>query len=125
MNVSLTLVAGAGVKQTITVSSGNTLYFRNYGTCYVICGQNNDGLTIYVYNSLTGKPGWQVDPADHRGLPGQRQLARPVRGRPVGRRSGSTRRKGAVVALVLAVAGVFGLIIGLLPQRGDLSRTAA
>lgn len=55
-NVSLTLVAGAGVKQTITVSPGNTLYFRNYGTSYVICGQNNDGLTIYVFNSLTGKP---------------------------------------------------------------------
>jgi type IV pilus assembly protein PilA len=40
--------------QTATVSSGNTLSFKNNTTSYVICGQNTNGKTIYVYNSANG-----------------------------------------------------------------------
>jgi type IV pilus assembly protein PilA len=42
--------------QTATVSSGNTLSYKNNGTSYVICGSNSSGGTIYVYNSATGNP---------------------------------------------------------------------
>jgi type IV pilus assembly protein PilA len=42
--------------QTATVSSGNTLSYKNNSTSYVICGKNSSGGTIYVYNSATGKP---------------------------------------------------------------------
>ena len=40
--------------QTATVSAGNTLSFKNNSTTFVICGQNSDGGTIYVYNSANG-----------------------------------------------------------------------
>jgi type IV pilus assembly protein PilA len=52
-NVVFPAQAG-GTAQTATVSAGNTLSFKNNGTSYVICGQNTDGGTIYVYNSLNG-----------------------------------------------------------------------
>jgi type IV pilus assembly protein PilA len=54
-NLTLSLAAG-GINQTVTVSPGNVLYFRNYATYYVVCGQSNTGLTIWVYNSSTGNP---------------------------------------------------------------------
>ena len=55
-NVLLSLAGNAGNTQTVTVSPGNRIYFRNRGTYYVICGQNTSGGTIYVYNSSSGKP---------------------------------------------------------------------
>ncbi|MFI5953678.1 type II secretion system protein [Cryptosporangium sp. NPDC051539] len=54
-NITLQLTGGGGTTGTITVSSGNTLYFKNNSTSYVICGQNTDGQTIYSYNSSTSK----------------------------------------------------------------------
>jgi type IV pilus assembly protein PilA len=54
-STNLTFAVAGGITQTATVSTGNTLYFRNTAnTSYVICGQNVDGEIIYVYNSLTG-----------------------------------------------------------------------
>lgn len=43
-----------GTAQTATVSDGNTLSFKNNTATYVICGQNTDGGTVYVYNSSNG-----------------------------------------------------------------------
>lgn len=51
VNLLLSLAGGTGNTQTISVSSGNTLYYRNFTSYYVLCGQNNVGRTIYVYNS--------------------------------------------------------------------------
>ena len=45
-----------GTAQTVSVSPGNTVVFQNNGSTYVICGQNDSGKTIYVYNSLNGRP---------------------------------------------------------------------
>ena len=45
-----------GTAQTAAVSPGNTIYFQNNTSTYVICGQNASGGTIYVYNSANGKP---------------------------------------------------------------------
>jgi type IV pilus assembly protein PilA len=55
-NMVLDLAGGGGATQTITVSSGNTLSYRNVTTYYIICGQNVDGAKIYVYNSSSGIP---------------------------------------------------------------------
>jgi type IV pilus assembly protein PilA len=55
-NLTLALAAGAGTTQTVTVSPGNQVYFRNNGATYVICGQNTDGRAIYLYNSASGRP---------------------------------------------------------------------
>jgi type IV pilus assembly protein PilA len=52
---NLVFTLAGGTTETATVSTGNTLFFRNNVTNYFICGQNFDGLTIFVYNSLTGK----------------------------------------------------------------------
>lgn len=55
---STNLVFGTGANaQTATVSSGNTLDYKNNTASYVICGLNSSGGTVYVYNSLTGKTG--------------------------------------------------------------------
>ncbi|TQS45391.1 prepilin-type N-terminal cleavage/methylation domain-containing protein [Cryptosporangium phraense] len=54
-NVTLALSGGGGTTGTITVSAGNTIVFTNNSTSYVICGQNEDGQTIYTYNSATSK----------------------------------------------------------------------
>ena len=43
-----------GTDQTITVSPGNTLQYKNNTSSYVICAQNDVGLLIYVYNSSVG-----------------------------------------------------------------------
>ncbi len=43
-----------GTAETATVSSGNTLSFKNNTTTYVICGVNSDGGVIYSYNSSNG-----------------------------------------------------------------------
>jgi type IV pilus assembly protein PilA len=57
---ALTLKIGAGTStQTITTSSGNILYYHRVGTAaagttYWICGANNDGAAVYVYNSANG-----------------------------------------------------------------------
>ena len=54
-NVDFALATGTFVKQTATVSPGNSLAYRNVGDgTYRICGQNADGKTIYVYTSSTG-----------------------------------------------------------------------
>lgn len=54
---TLTFPAQAGgTAQSVSVSAGNTIYYRNNATFYVICGQNSSGQTIYVYNSSTGNP---------------------------------------------------------------------
>lgn len=44
------------VNYAITVSTGNTLYYRNATTYYVVCGQNASGRAIYLYNSSSGRP---------------------------------------------------------------------
>lgn len=54
-NVTLAPGAGTGTNGTITVSAGNQIAFKNNTTSYVICGQNSDGKTVYVYNSETSK----------------------------------------------------------------------
>lgn len=54
-DVDLVLTGGTGDKGTITVSSGNKVYYQNNVTSYVICGQNTNGETIYTYNSKTSK----------------------------------------------------------------------
>jgi type IV pilus assembly protein PilA len=55
VGVLSTNVVFAGTSpQTATVSSGNTLSFKNNGTTYTICGVNSNGGTIYVYNSSKG-----------------------------------------------------------------------
>jgi type IV pilus assembly protein PilA len=55
LGTTTTSSSGAGgVTQTVPVSAGNTISFKNNTTSYVICGQNADGLTIYVYNSANG-----------------------------------------------------------------------
>lgn len=46
--------ASGGTPETATVSDGNTLSFANKTTYYVICGQNTNGQTVYVYNSSQG-----------------------------------------------------------------------
>jgi type IV pilus assembly protein PilA len=46
--------AAGGNMQTVSVSSKNKIAFHNAGSTYWICGQNSDGLTVYVYNSNTG-----------------------------------------------------------------------
>jgi type IV pilus assembly protein PilA len=53
---AITVNNSTGTAQSVTVSNGNTIYYRNAVTYYVICGQNSDGRTIYVYNSQTGGP---------------------------------------------------------------------
>ena len=40
--------------ETANVSAGNYLGITNKGTYYYICGYNQDGGTVYVYNSQTG-----------------------------------------------------------------------
>ena len=45
---------GSGPDQKATVSAGNTLSYKNNTASYVVCGQNSDGGTVYVYNSLNG-----------------------------------------------------------------------
>jgi type IV pilus assembly protein PilA len=58
-DISLTLTTGgtasAGTGGTITVSTGNTVYYTNASTYYIICAQNENGQTIYTYNSSTSK----------------------------------------------------------------------
>jgi type IV pilus assembly protein PilA len=46
--------ATGGTPQTATVSTGNTISYKTNVTSYVICGQNTNGQTIYVYNSANG-----------------------------------------------------------------------
>ena len=51
------LVLTGTPSQTVNVSPGNTITYTIKVTVpvsYVLCGQNKDGLTIYVYNSATG-----------------------------------------------------------------------
>ncbi|MFI5844241.1 type II secretion system protein [Catenuloplanes sp. NPDC051500] len=49
-----------GTPQTATVSAGNVLHYTltaataTAAAFYVLCGQNADGLKIYVYNSKNG-----------------------------------------------------------------------
>jgi type IV pilus assembly protein PilA len=43
-----------GNTETATMSPGNTLSFKNNTASYVICAQNADGGTVYVYNSASG-----------------------------------------------------------------------
>lgn len=56
-NLVLALTGGTGEKQTATVSPGNVLAFINIaatatvGASYRICGMNNDGKAVYVYES--------------------------------------------------------------------------
>lgn len=54
-NVALNLGAAGPSDQVATVSPGNLLLFNNLddGT-YRICGVNEDGKVVYVYNSGTG-----------------------------------------------------------------------
>lgn len=58
--VSVTLTAPAtGTPQTITVSPGNTLGYKQItatggATTYRICAMNKDGKQVYVYNSSAG-----------------------------------------------------------------------
>jgi type IV pilus assembly protein PilA len=48
-------IAGAGgTTETATVSAGNELSYDNNTATYVICAQNADGKTIYLYNSQKG-----------------------------------------------------------------------
>lgn len=55
--VSMTFPALAnGTAETATISSGNTLSFKNNATYYVICGSNSDTSVIYSYNSSNGSP---------------------------------------------------------------------
>jgi type IV pilus assembly protein PilA len=56
LSTNMTFAVAGGTTQTATVSAGNTLSYRNNITTYVICGQNNSGLTIFVFNSATGRP---------------------------------------------------------------------
>ncbi len=56
LSTNLTFAVAGGVTQVATVSTGNTVNYRNNGATYVICGQNTDGLAIYVFNSLSGRP---------------------------------------------------------------------
>ncbi len=56
LSTNMVFPAAAGVPQTATVSPGNTLNYQNNGTTYTLCGLNDTGLTIYVFNSGTGKP---------------------------------------------------------------------
>ena len=55
-SVELTGITGA--TQTITVSPGNILKYKNTSTAsdasYTICAQNGDGKQVYVYNSKNG-----------------------------------------------------------------------
>jgi type IV pilus assembly protein PilA len=55
---NVVLAAAGGTEQTITVSPGNTLGYKNTSTgtaaSYTICAQNGDGKQVYVYNSTTG-----------------------------------------------------------------------
>lgn len=50
----VTLSTSGGASQTVNVSSGNRLNYDNHDTYYVLCAQNKDGETIYVYNSQSG-----------------------------------------------------------------------
>lgn len=43
-------------QQTVALSTGNRIQYRNNTTSYVICSQNIDGATIWVYDSSKGKP---------------------------------------------------------------------
>jgi type IV pilus assembly protein PilA len=52
--LSANLVFGGTSPQTATVSAGNTLSFLNVGATYVVCGQNTNGATVYIYNSANG-----------------------------------------------------------------------
>lgn len=50
---------GTGTAQTITVSPGNTLGYKNTtdsagAASYHICAQNADGKQVYIYNSKAG-----------------------------------------------------------------------
>jgi type IV pilus assembly protein PilA len=56
LSTNLTFSVAGGTTETATVSAGNTLYYRSNVTTYVICGQNNSGLAIYVFNSSNGRP---------------------------------------------------------------------
>ncbi|GAA1794519.1 prepilin-type N-terminal cleavage/methylation domain-containing protein [Planosporangium flavigriseum] len=47
-------VVDLGNGQKATVSTGNTVKFASSGGTYIVCGQNQDGQTIYVYNSAQG-----------------------------------------------------------------------
>jgi type IV pilus assembly protein PilA len=53
-NVVFELAAGTFTRQTATLSPGNTLVYRNFGAHYRICGMNQDGKSVYKYESATG-----------------------------------------------------------------------
>jgi type IV pilus assembly protein PilA len=58
-------VALAGTPpQTISVSPGNTLSYKNNTTSYVICAQNASGQLFYGYNSANGGSVKKVTAAD-------------------------------------------------------------
>jgi type IV pilus assembly protein PilA len=53
--ITFTLASGTPITQVATVSPNNMLTFKNLGNgAYRICGQNEDGKTVYVYSSLDG-----------------------------------------------------------------------
>lgn len=54
LGANLVFASASGSPQTATVSPGNTIGYQNNTTSYTVCGVNNDGGTIYVYNSLNG-----------------------------------------------------------------------
>ncbi|GIJ50901.1 hypothetical protein Val02_77870 [Virgisporangium aliadipatigenens] len=54
-NLSLTDGNAGTAAQTVTVSDGNTLFYRRMSnTHYNVCAQNADGQAIYYYNSAKG-----------------------------------------------------------------------
>lgn len=55
-NVEFMIDGDADTKQTATLSPGNTLVYKQLddGSSYRICGMNEDGEAVYMYESAAG-----------------------------------------------------------------------